>query len=85
MAPTEVRKSACPLDCPDACSLDVTVEDGRFPQDIKLECVKEKVRLLEGVEPGQRVTVTFDIRRCLDGQLWLRQSKRGAGCRIRRR
>ena len=26
---TEIRKSACPLDCPDACSLDVTVGDGR--------------------------------------------------------
>jgi anaerobic selenocysteine-containing dehydrogenase len=25
----EVRESACPLDCPDACSLAVTVEDGR--------------------------------------------------------
>ena len=26
---TETRTSACPLDCPDACSLDVTVRDGR--------------------------------------------------------
>jgi len=25
----EIRSSACPLDCPDACSLDVTVSDGR--------------------------------------------------------
>jgi anaerobic selenocysteine-containing dehydrogenase len=25
----EVKETACPLDCPDACSLDVTVEDGR--------------------------------------------------------
>ncbi len=25
----EVLKSACPLDCPDSCSLDVTVRDGR--------------------------------------------------------
>ncbi len=25
----ERRRSACPLDCPDTCSLDVTVEDGR--------------------------------------------------------
>ena len=24
---TEVRRSACPLDCPDACSLAVTVDD----------------------------------------------------------
>ena len=26
---TELRKSVCPLDCPDTCSLDVTVADGR--------------------------------------------------------
>jgi anaerobic selenocysteine-containing dehydrogenase len=26
---TEIRPSACPLDCPDGCSLDVTVRDGR--------------------------------------------------------
>jgi anaerobic selenocysteine-containing dehydrogenase len=25
----ETRRTACPLDCPDACSLDVTVEEGR--------------------------------------------------------
>ena len=28
-APRQVLPSACPLDCPDACSLDVQVEDGR--------------------------------------------------------
>jgi len=28
-APIQVLPSACPLDCPDACSLDVQVEDGR--------------------------------------------------------
>jgi anaerobic selenocysteine-containing dehydrogenase len=27
--PVQVLPSACPLDCPDACSLDVRVEDGR--------------------------------------------------------
>src|SRR5215470_10463304 len=26
---TEICPSACPLDCPDGCSLDVTVRDGR--------------------------------------------------------
>ena len=26
---TQTLPSACPLDCPDACSLDVTVKDGR--------------------------------------------------------
>src|SRR4029078_1126909 len=27
--PAEIRLSACPLDCPDACSLEVKVEHGR--------------------------------------------------------
>ncbi len=38
----------------------VTTED-KFPQDIKLECLKEKASILEGVEEGQRVKVRFDI------------------------
>ena len=40
----------------------VTVEDGRYPQDINLEFVKEKISLLEDLQPGQEVTVSFDIR-----------------------
>ena len=40
----------------------VTVEDGKFPQDILLEFIQDKVSLLEGVEPGDDVQVTFDIR-----------------------
>ena len=40
----------------------VTVDDGRYPQDINLEFVKDKISLLEGLQPGQEVTVTFDIR-----------------------
>jgi hypothetical protein len=38
-----------------------TVED-RYPQDIKFECVKERTALLNDVKPGQRVTVSFDLR-----------------------
>lgn len=38
----------------------VTTED-KFPQDLKLECLKEKATILEGVEAGQRVKVSFDI------------------------
>lgn len=38
----------------------VTTED-KFPQDVKLECLKEKAAILDGVEPGQRVKVSFDI------------------------
>lgn len=40
----------------------VTVEDGKYPQDICLECVQDKVSLLDGLKEGQMVTVTFDIR-----------------------
>jgi hypothetical protein len=39
----------------------VTTED-RFPQDIKLDCLKEKVDLLQGFEEGSAVKVAFDIR-----------------------
>lgn len=40
----------------------VIVEDGRYPQEINLEFVQDKVSLLESLKPGQEVTVTFDIR-----------------------
>jgi single-strand DNA-binding protein len=40
----------------------VMTDDDRYPQPIKFECVKERGALLETVKPGQRVTVSFDIR-----------------------
>ncbi|HEY5621185.1 MAG TPA: DUF3127 domain-containing protein [Pontiella sp.] len=40
----------------------VTVEDGKYPQDICLECVQDKVSLLDALEVGQEVTATFDLR-----------------------
>lgn len=40
----------------------VTVEDGKYPQDINLELVQDKVSLLDTVNVGDEVTVTFDIR-----------------------
>lgn len=40
----------------------VTVEDGNYPQDINLEFLKEKISLLDPLQVGQDVTVTFDIR-----------------------
>ena len=40
----------------------VTTEGERFPQDVKFECVKERVALLDSVQPGQRVAVSFDLR-----------------------
>ena len=40
----------------------LTIESGRFPQDIKFECVKDKVGLVSGLEPGAKVKVSFDLR-----------------------
>ena len=40
----------------------VIVEDGKYPQEINLEFVQDKVSLLDSLQPGQEVTVTFDIR-----------------------
>jgi hypothetical protein len=40
----------------------VTVEDGKYPQDINLEFVQDKAALLDNLQPGQEVKVTFDIR-----------------------
>jgi len=40
----------------------VEVQDGKFPQMIKFECVKDKTSLLDGVSVGDSVKVAFDIR-----------------------
>ncbi len=40
----------------------VIVEDGKYPQEINLEFVQDKVALLDTLQPGQVVTVSFDIR-----------------------
>lgn len=40
----------------------VIVEDGKYPQEINLEFVQDKVALLDALQIGQEVTVTFDIR-----------------------
>lgn len=40
----------------------VVVEDGKYPQEINLEFVQEKVNLLDSLQIGQEVTVSFDIR-----------------------
>ncbi len=40
----------------------VTVEDGKYPQDINLEFVQDKAALLDDLQSGQEVTVSFDIR-----------------------
>jgi single-strand DNA-binding protein len=40
----------------------VTVEDGKYPQDIALQVVNDKVNLLDNLSEGQEVKVSFDIR-----------------------
>ena len=40
----------------------VIVEDGKYPQEINLEFVQDKVALLDSLQPGLEVTVSFDIR-----------------------
>lgn len=40
----------------------VIVEDGKYPQEINIEFVQDKVSLLDSLQPGQAVKVTFDIR-----------------------
>src|SRR5690606_33683151 len=39
----------------------ITTED-KFPQDVKLECLKEKAEQLENLKVGQQVKVSFDIQ-----------------------
>jgi hypothetical protein len=40
----------------------VTTKDDRYPQDIKFEAVQEKVSIVDGLQAGDDVTVTFDLR-----------------------
>lgn len=40
----------------------IEVEDGKYPQSIKFECVKEKTSLTDGLKIGDSVKVSFDIR-----------------------
>ncbi len=40
----------------------LTIESGRFPQDIKFECVKDKIALVAALQPGAKAKVFFDLR-----------------------
>lgn len=40
----------------------VTTGDDRYPQDIKMEFVKDKTALLDKYKTGQRVKIGFDLR-----------------------
>lgn len=40
----------------------LTDEAEKYPQDIKFECVKDNVELVNKLSQGDRVNVTFDVR-----------------------
>ena len=40
----------------------IEVPDGKYPQMLKFECVKDKVSMLDNVKVGDNVSVSFDIR-----------------------
>lgn len=40
----------------------LTTEAERYPQDIKFECVKDKIAQLAAVKLGDKVKVSFDLR-----------------------
>ncbi|WP_035603274.1 DUF3127 domain-containing protein [Haloferula sp. BvORR071] len=40
----------------------VEVPDGKFPQMIKFECVKDKTAMLDKLSIGDNVKVSFDVR-----------------------
>jgi hypothetical protein len=54
----------------------LTIESGKFPQDIKFECVKDKVALVAALKPGAKAKVFFrSARSRVEGEL-LRESQR---------
>ena len=40
----------------------LTTDSEKYPQDIKMEFVKDRISLLDGYKAGQRVKVGFDLR-----------------------
>jgi len=40
----------------------VTSKDEKYPQDIKFEAVQERTAMLDGLDEGDEVAVTFDLR-----------------------
>ena len=40
----------------------VTTEDERYPQDIAISCIQDRISMLDSVSEGQRLKVTFSIR-----------------------
>ena len=40
----------------------VITTNEQYPQDVKLECIKDKTNLLDGLAEGDEVEVSFNIR-----------------------
>ncbi|MEO0509228.1 MAG: DUF3127 domain-containing protein [Verrucomicrobiota bacterium] len=40
----------------------VTTDADKYPQDIKFECVKDKVEMVNKLKKGDKVKVSFDLR-----------------------
>ncbi|NLF84680.1 MAG: DUF3127 domain-containing protein [Lentisphaerae bacterium] len=40
----------------------LTTEDDRFPQEVAFACIKDGCALLDGVQAGERLRVSFNIR-----------------------
>ena len=40
----------------------VITTNEQYPQDVKLECIKDKTNLLEGLAEGDEVEVSFNVR-----------------------
>ena len=34
----------------------------QYPQDVKFECIKDKISMLDGLNPGDELTVSFNVR-----------------------
>lgn len=44
----------------------VTSDADKYPQDIQFECLKERIELIDKINKGDKVTVSFDI----NGREW---------------
>lgn len=40
----------------------VSEETDKYPQDIKFECIKDKVAMLDKLQVNERVTVSFNLK-----------------------
>ena len=40
----------------------VITTNEQYPQDVKLECIKDKTNLLDGLSEGDEVEVSFNVR-----------------------